>query len=54
MIASGLMKRYSLERMLLELDKLHVIEDQNCNLMELERTKKRKDILDALDKISWW
>ena len=38
MIASGLMKRYSLERMLLE----------------LERTKKQKDILGALDKISWW
>ena len=54
MIASGLMKRYSLERMLLELEKLHVIEDQNSNLTELERTKKQKDILGALDKISWW
>ena len=54
MITSGLMKRYSLERMLLELEKLHVIEDQNSNLTELERTKKQKDILGALDKISWW
>jgi len=29
-------------------------EDQNGNLTELERTKKQKDILEALDKISWW
>ena len=54
MIASGLMKRYSLERMLLKLEKLHVIEDQNSNLTELERMKKQEDILGALDKISWW
>jgi len=47
-------KRYSLERMILELEKLHVVEDQNGNLTELERTKKQKDILEALDKISWW
>ena len=53
-IASGLMKKYSLERMLLELEKLHVIEDQNGNLTELERTRKQKDIIDALDMISWW
>ena len=54
MITSGLMKRYSLERMLLKLEKLHVIEDQNSNLTELERMKKQEDILGALDKISWW
>ena len=54
MISSGLMKKYSLERILLELEKLHVIEDQNGNLTELERTKKQKDITDAPDKISWW
>ncbi|MGP6206763.1 IS1634 family transposase, partial [Cuniculiplasma sp. SKW3] len=54
MISSGLMKKYSLERMLLELEKLHVIEDQSGNLVELERTRKQKDILEALDKISWW
>jgi len=53
-ISTGLMKRYSLERMILELEKLHVMEDQNGNLTELERTKKQKDILEALDKISWW
>jgi len=54
MISTGLMKRYSLERMILELEKLHVMEDQNGNLTELERTKKQKDILETLDKISWW
>jgi hypothetical protein len=54
MISTALMKRYSLERMILELEKLHVMEDQNGNLTELERTKKQKDILEALDKISWW
>ena len=54
MISSGLMKKYSLEKMLLELEKLHVIEDQKGNLTELERTKKQKEILEALDKVSWW
>ena len=54
MISSGLVKKYSLERMILELEKLHVIEDQQGNLTELERTRKQKEILEALDKISWW
>ena len=54
LISMVLMKKYSLERMLLELEKFHVIEDQNGNLTELERTKKQKDILEALDKASWW
>ena len=54
MESSGLRSRYSLERMLLELEKLHVMEDQDGNLRELERTKKHKDILEALNKISWW
>lgn len=54
MISLGLMKKYSLERMLLELEKLHVIEDQNENLIKLERTKKEKDILEDLVKISRW
>jgi hypothetical protein len=34
--------------------KTSFIVDQNGNLTELERTKKQKDILEALDKISWW
>jgi len=51
---NALMNWYSLERMLLELEKLHVAEDGSGNITELERTKKQKDILDALEKISWW
>ncbi len=54
MISSGLMKKYSLERMILELEKLHVVEDANGNITELERTWKQKDILEALEKVSWW
>jgi hypothetical protein len=53
MISSGLMNIYSLERMLLELEKLHVAKYGSGNITELERTKKQKDILDALEKISW-
>ena len=54
MISSGLMKKYSPERMLLELEKLHVVEDASGNITELERTRRQKDILDALEKVSWW
>ncbi len=54
MISSGLMNRYSLEKMLLELKKLHVIEDASGSITELERTRKQKDILEALEKVSWW
>jgi transposase len=54
MISSGLKRKYSIEKMMLELEKLQVIEDADGNQKELERTKKQKDILDALDKISWW
>ncbi len=54
MQSSQLNEKYSLENMLLELEKLQMIEDQNGKLTEVERTKKQKDILEALDKISWW
>ena len=54
MISSGLMRKYSLEKMILELEKLHVVEDDRGNITELERTRKQKDILDALEKVSWW
>ena len=54
MVSSGLMNKYSLEKMLLELEKLHVVEDANGSMSELERTRKQKDILDALEKVSWW
>ena len=54
MISSGLMRKYSLEKLILELEKLHVVEDANGSMIELERTRKQKDILDALEKVSWW
>lgn len=54
MQSSHLNEKYSVERMLLELEKLHMIEDQNGILRELERTRKQKDILEALESISWW
>ena len=54
MISSSLMNRFSLERMLLELVKLHVTENDSGNISELKRTRKQKDILDALEKVSWW
>ena len=54
MISSGLMRKYSLEKMILELEKLHVVEDASGSITELERTRKQKDILDALEKVSWW
>ena len=54
MESSGLSEKYSLERTILELEKLHVMEDQNGNLEELERTERKNDILEALEGISWW
>ena len=54
MISSGLMRKYSLEKMILELEKLHVVEDASGSITELERTRKQKDILEALEKVSWW
>ena len=54
MISSGLMRKYSLEKMILELEKLHVVEDAGGSITELERTRKQKDILEALEKVSWW
>ena len=54
MISSGLMRKYSLEKMILELEKLHVVEDASGNITELERARKQKDILEALEKVSWW
>ena len=53
MISSDLMKKYSLERTILDLEKMHVIEHTSGNITELERTRKQKDILEALEKVSW-
>ena len=54
MISSGLMKKYSPEMIILGLEKLHVVEDASCNITEPERTRKQKDLLNALVKVSWW
>ncbi|MHB8371605.1 MAG: hypothetical protein ACYDBI_02700 [Thermoplasmataceae archaeon] len=54
MESTNLNEKYSMERIFLELEKLHMIEDQNGELKELERTKKQKDILNLLNSVSWW
>ncbi|MGC8618104.1 MAG: IS1634 family transposase, partial [Thermoplasmata archaeon] len=54
MDSSKLSRKYSIESMLIELEKLHMIEDQAGSLREIERTRKQKDILEALESISWW
>ncbi len=53
-IRTGLMRKYSLEKMIRELEKLHVVEDAGGSITELERTRKQKDILEALEKVLWW
>jgi transposase len=50
---SGLTKKYSVERMFLELEKLQIVKKDDGTFEELERTKKQRDILTALEKISW-
>lgn len=50
---SGLTKKYSVERMFLELEKLQIIQKDDGSFEELERTKKQRYILTALEKISW-
>ena len=54
MESSKLNEKYSVERMFLELEKLHMIEDQDGRFSELERSRRQKDILEPLSKISWW
>ena len=54
MNSSGLMRKYSLERMILELEKLHVVEDVSGSIIELERARKQKDILESFEKVSLW
>ena len=54
MISSGLIRKYSLEKMLLVLEKLQVVEDASVSITKLERTREQKDILEALEKVSLW
>ncbi|MGC8663918.1 MAG: hypothetical protein ACP5TX_05920 [Thermoplasmata archaeon] len=46
---SGLLKKYSLDMAMIELEKLHIIEKSNGSMEELERTKMQKMILDAFE-----
>jgi transposase len=50
---SGPTKKYSVERMFLELERLQIIKKGGGSFEFLERTKKQRDILTALEKISW-
>ncbi|MHB1708060.1 MAG: hypothetical protein ACYCT2_01100 [Thermoplasmataceae archaeon] len=52
--STKLNEKYSIERVFLELEKLHMIEDQNGDLKDLERTKKQRGIFDLLNSVSWW
>ncbi len=51
MSESGLSRKYSIDKAFLELEKLQMI-DIDGKLVERERTKKQKEILDALESIS--
>ena len=53
MYLSGLTKKYSVERLFLELEKLQIIKKDDGSFEELKRTKKQRDILTALEKVSW-
>jgi len=44
---SGLLKKYSLDMAIIELEKLHIIEKDDGSIEELERTKRQKMILEA-------
>ena len=50
---SGLTKKCSVERMFMELEKLQITKTDKGSFEELERTKKKSDILTLLEKISW-
>ena len=50
---SWLTKKYSVERMFLELKKLQIIKKNEGSFEEFERTKKQRDIITALDKVPW-
>ncbi len=50
---SGPTKKYSVERMFLALERLQIIKKGGGSFEFLERTKKQRDILTALEKISW-
>ena len=51
MTESGLNRRYSMDKMFLQLEKLQMMEIDG-KMMERERTKKQRDILDALQSVT--
>jgi|YelNatPaOPRAMG01_1025707.scaffolds.fasta_scaffold64557_2 predicted transcriptional regulator len=54
MLSSILMKICSMERILPELEKLQLVEYTNGSTIESKRTRRQKEMLDALKKVSWW
>ncbi len=48
------MEKYLVKKMFLEVEKPHINEAKSVEFRELERTRKQKDILEALGLISWW
>lgn len=54
MQSTKLIEKYSVEKMFLELEKLHMMEDYDGEFRELERTRNQKEILDTLGTVSWW
>ena len=51
MQSSPLNEKYSVERMLLELEKLHMIGYQKEIMKKLERRRKQNGIIDAFDQV---
>ncbi len=54
MESTKLNEKYSMERMFLELEKLHLEEDQKSVEKERERTKKQTGENTLLNSVSWW
>ena len=46
---SGLSKKYSIEKMLLELEKLSMVKLSDGSIMETERTARQKEIFKGLN-----
>ncbi|MEM3289961.1 MAG: hypothetical protein QW046_00330 [Candidatus Micrarchaeaceae archaeon] len=46
---NGLIKKYSLDMAMIELEKLHIIEKEDGSIEELEGTKRQKLILETFE-----
>lgn len=49
MRSSGILKKYSVEKVLLELHKLRKVIQKNSKKITTETTKKQKDLLESFD-----